>query len=219
VATPNAGQLNEIVAQLSPLFKNRGFRKRRFAFNRKADERTTHVVQFQLGPSWSSVHGRFRVNVALHLGELDPEAPAFLTESACQVRRTLGSLARGTDEWLSLDASTDSTARAVAEDLVATGFPWLDRFTDRTAFLRAWHAGADEARPFVGLWTVALLHHQRGEQGAAGELIRNELRTTQHRGRAQQLVQDARALGYDVSIAEATIANMLDKERRDSRVK
>ena len=161
-------------------------------------------------------YGSFRVNVGLYFAELGAgEAPELVKEWESHLRQTLGFLLSGEDTWWSLQHPAEQIAAEIAAYLPEAALPWLERFSDRAEFLRAWHDGEVDATAFTSPWDVALLHHERRERDAAEAIMREELRTTQDRGVAERTVSEARALGYDLSLDDALVANLLAKERRD----
>lgn len=142
-----------IVAQLAPLLKHQGFKKRRHCFNRQASDGFVHVVHFWMAPkeppAWTEVpglrerlYGSFRLEFGVYVPEMTrSQRPhsAWINDYDCHLRRTAGKLLPGSqdDLWWRLDdpASLDEARRA----LLDVGLPWLDHFPGREAVLNAFH--------------------------------------------------------------------------------
>jgi hypothetical protein len=69
--------MSAVVAALAPVLKDAGFKKRRYSFNRSADDGLVHVFDFQMGPSdppgathipglTDNLHGKFTVNLGVY---------------------------------------------------------------------------------------------------------------------------------------------------------
>jgi hypothetical protein len=138
-----------IVADHAPMLKHYGFRKRRFGFNRAADDGLIHMVHFWMAPkeppAWTEVpglrerrYGSFRLDFGVYVPEMarmGTPRSSWVNDYNCQLRETVGRLLTGEwkDFWWRLD-DPDASARA-GDALREVGLPWLDRFPNATAVL------------------------------------------------------------------------------------
>ncbi len=150
--TPESERMAAIVAQLAPLLKHEGFRKRRHCFNRLVSDGIVHVVYFWMAPkeppAWTEVpglrerlYGSFRLDFGVYVPEMtrmQQPRSAWINEYDCHLRRTAGQLSTETrgDRWWQLDPHSLDEARRALLDL---GLPWLDRFPNRASILDAFH--------------------------------------------------------------------------------
>jgi hypothetical protein len=147
----------EVVQACAGILRDAGFKKRRHSFNRRTAAGLTHVVNFwqhpKEPPAWTEVpglrerrYGTFRLDFGVYVPEmtrLGSPRSAWVNEYNCDLRRTIGQLLgeeyRERDWWWPLDdEAADEVARSA---LVEHGLPWLDRFPDHEAIVRAFHAG------------------------------------------------------------------------------
>jgi hypothetical protein len=157
VSTEAAAAMKQVVAEVTPMLKEAGFRKRRHSFNRHAVDGLTGVVHFQMGayeppgtveipPFRRNLYGRFTIN----LGIFSPDMPTYgppgkkyewINEYDCQLRKRIGHLLPDPrDVWWPLDdlAFAEQIALATLSD---HGLPWLDRYPTRISILDAFRRG------------------------------------------------------------------------------
>jgi hypothetical protein len=185
--------MREVVQELAPLLKARGFRKQRHTFNRESEPGLVQVVNFQMGPYdvgdpveipglRENLYGKFALNLGVFIEELhdhfsEVARPRFIAEPYCEIRRRLGELMPGEGEfWWNLNADIGAVAADVRSAFEEYGLPFLDGLKNRDAIIRTWYRTGDEIG-FAprGALAIALLHWERGEKDVAAQMIRRYL--------------------------------------------
>ncbi|HEX6952153.1 MAG TPA: DUF4304 domain-containing protein [Gaiellaceae bacterium] len=172
-----------VVADVAPLLKSAGFRKRRHAFNRTTEPGLVQVVHVQMGPfeppgsegiSLSgSLYGRFTINLGVYVPEMvleeQQKRSGWVNEYNCQLRQRIGLLLTPpADTWWSLDDPAEASD-AARHALDSAGLPWLDRLPSRKAILDAyellgWAAiGMSPRGPVEIAWLVKGEDRERAE--------------------------------------------------------
>lgn len=220
--TELAAKMDAVVRVVHPLLRERGFKKQRHAFARELESGITHAFQFVMGhhephpDRQPGLYGAFTAEVGVNVDAVDEligkPKPRFARPYDCQFQERVGTLAEGEDTWWALDQPVGILTEGMAELITEVALPWLDRLSSVDAILDAWHSGRLETI-FVAEVNVALLHYTRGERDVATEMLRTELRRTDHRGAAERLVTLAQGLGLELSLADANVLNMLEAER------
>jgi hypothetical protein len=222
--TDAATRMDEVVRAVHPLLREHGFKKERHAFARDLDNQITHAFQFVMGrhephpDRQPGLYGAFTAEVGVYVDAVDElvgkPKPRFVRPYDCHFRERLGMLIDGDDTWWTLDQPIDQLAGGMQELVSEIVLPWLERLTAIDDILTAWHA-RKLPTIFVADVNVALLHYARGEQDVAADMIRTELRRTDHRRAAERLVALAQHLGLDVSMEDAKVINLLEAERSE----
>jgi len=144
--------MSVIVRECSPLLKQRGFRKRRYGFNRTTTEGLVHVVHFWMAPfeppAWTEVpglrerrYGGFRLDFGVWVPEMERMGPPrsdWINEYNCELRATIGRLidpGSWADFWW--DLQREDAAQTAETALLKQGLPWLDRFATKADILLA----------------------------------------------------------------------------------
>jgi len=145
------------VVKLSALdLKDRGFKKRRYGFNRHTSDGLVHVVHFWMAPfeppAWTEVpglrerrYGGFRLDFGVWVPEmarLGRPRSDWINEYDCQLRATIGRLISpdgNHDFWW--DLHHHEAAAAARAALHEHGLQWLDRFPTKAAIVAAFEAG------------------------------------------------------------------------------
>ncbi len=222
-----AAAMDDVVRRLAPALGKRGFKKQRRAFAREVAPDVVQAILFQMGrfePAEDrrpGYHGSFTVELGVWLGELarifDEERPKFVRPYDCHVRQRLGFLTdEPEDTWWTLDQSTEEIADAMVEAFDELALPWLDSLATLQGVLAA--AAATDPMLDDLLRTTSVLpalHYVVGDREAATAHVKRELRRTGHRGAAEHLVNWARGLGLDVSMEDAAVVRMLERERAE----
>jgi hypothetical protein len=184
-----------VVADVAPLLKGAGFRKRRNTFNCSAEPGLVHVVSFQMGafePPGSvgaqavreeigpagRLYGLFTINLGVHVVEmvLDEQArrDGWVKESNCQLRQRVGLLLTPpADVWRSLDDPAEA-ADAARNALANAGLPWLDRLASRQAILAAYELLGWAAIGMTPRGPVEIAWLLKGEDRERAEAILRE---------------------------------------------
>jgi hypothetical protein len=211
--------MDEVVRLVDPSLRERGFRKQRHAFARAVEDGTVQAIAFQMGrfePAEErrpGYHGAFTVELGVWFAAvaelLDEERPRFVRPFDCHVRQRLGLLLeKPEDTWWTLEQPARLIADAMVEAFDELALPWLDSLSTPRAALAA---------PNLGPAVVTALHLACGDREAATDHVKHEVRTTQHRAAAERLVGWAQGLGLEVSLEDATIVGMLERERAEWR--
>jgi hypothetical protein len=212
-----ARAMKEIVRELHPLLKKRGFRKQRHTFNRECEPGLIQVVNFQMGPYEvgdpveipglrENLYGKFAVNLGVFIEELHDHfshtpRPRFVAEYYCEIRRRLGEMMPGPGEyWWSLDHAPAVVADDVRQALVEYGLPFLDDLISRDLVLRAWYrTGNSVGFSPRGDLAIALLHWERGERDVAASVVRRYLGADLSPGHRDYVEKLVAALGLPTS--------------------
>ncbi len=149
--------MKEVVAQVQPMLKAAGFRKRTHTFNRTVEPGLVQVIKYQMGPYdppglveipglRENLYGLFSVHLGvfveeawrLDVGRFGPEGPPavkdWVNDYDCQLRRLIENLAgESINHMWRLD--DQSVGPAMVDLLHSDAFVWFDRFGSRTAIL------------------------------------------------------------------------------------
>jgi hypothetical protein len=190
-----SGKVDEVQAAVHEKLRGLGFRRHGRTFNRTTEDGLVHVVNLQMGAHDppGTVHvpflrenlwGRFTVNLGVYVPEVarhhgGGEAKKFVQEHQCCVRRRLGDLGpEGKDLWWRNDAAAEVVPDLLAR-LERDGLPFLARFASRDAVLNELRRAANGFNlggpPRV---VMAIIHAERGETDAAGELLAEQAKET-----------------------------------------
>lgn len=157
-----------------------GFRQKGRAFHRVIEPGFVHIIDFGLGPAWSTRHGQFTVDVFVFLKEAyeilySAPAPSRPTGSHCELHMRLGMLDDPpADRWWPLSAPLESIVADVENRIERLALPFLSRLAGRRAFVDEWRKRGSEAlglKPRGNLVAAIVLKHL-GDESEAQELIR-----------------------------------------------
>ena len=177
--------MTAIVAEARPFLAERGFRKRRFLFNREPEPGLVQVVQFRMAPyeGYGEPHnpfephdyGHFSVDFGVWIEEVHralagEDRPSFVTEPHCELRLR-ASDADGRTTWYLGD---DDAARSAREVLRNGVLPLLDALASRDALVEAAERDG-RVRLTRDRLALAVIHLARGERALAEELVRVHL--------------------------------------------
>ena len=193
--------MDEVQAQLRSFLEERGYRWRARTCNRTTGDGLTHVINFQMGQR--SLQGKFTVNVGVYVPEIGhahygTEAPSFVQEASCCVRRRLGNLGpEQRDLWWSLPLGwlgISGLKRRLKQDAL----PFLARFETRDSILQELtplRGNTDAGMPNRIVCAILLAH--RGENEAARSMLAAQIREVANPGHAKyvQELSDRLALG------------------------
>lgn len=183
--------MSRVVADVAPLLKVAGFRKRRHTFNRSPEPGLVQVVNFQMGafepPGPGSefhrtaresiglagnLYGRFTVNLGVYVAEMvlpgSDHRGGWVNHYDCQLRKRIGELlALRKDVWWSLD-DFETAASTALDALQEAGIPWLDGLVSRDAILALYEAVGRRGLGMtpVGPVQIAWLLKDRDRKGA-----------------------------------------------------
>lgn len=225
--TAPAAQMDEVVRQVAPLLRAHRFKKQRHAFARDSDAGAVQALLFQMGrfePSEErrpGLYGAFTVELGIWFADIarlsGETPPKFVRPYDCHLRQRLGFLLGEQDDtWWSLDEPATLIAEAMSEAFEEIALPWLDRLSTPQALLDALAADDPTVKDWYMPTTVrAALHYINGDRQAATDVVRRDVAGTQHRGAAERLVSWAQQIGLDVSMDDAKVMNMLERERAE----
>jgi Domain of unknown function (DUF4304) len=184
--------MSHVVAQVAPVLKAAGFRKRRQSFNRSTEPGLVQVLNFQMsafGPPGPGAernrevreaiglaapwYGRFTLNLGVWVGEMVIEEREkrddWINEYNCHLRKRIGSLLETREDvWWSLE-DPDVAATGSLQAIRQAGLPWLDRIASRNGILAAYEClgrqevGLPPAAPVQIAWLLRDRDRQRAE--------------------------------------------------------
>jgi hypothetical protein len=157
MSTEAAAAMKNIVAQVAPMLKDAGFRRRRHGFHRRTEDGLIDVVHFQMGPYEPpgtveippyrrNLYGRFTINLAIFCHDMPTFGPPgrkydWINEYSCHLRKRIGNLMPDErDIWWPLEDESFA-ARVSIATLTDYGLPWLDRYPTRASILEAFRRG------------------------------------------------------------------------------
>jgi Domain of unknown function (DUF4304) len=173
------------------------------------------VISFQMGASWSSLYGRFTINLGVWLpgvARSGSEAPAdragrFINEYDCHVHARIGELLpERQDTWWPLDASADELAATITSVITGYGLPWLARFSAWDDTLRQLQQAPADPRWFRSPHRLTLMnmHLARGNHTAAQQAFKDHLddhlARHGHPGHLEFLAEIARRNSFNIDI-------------------
>ena len=180
----NTERLDEITRQVGERsLVPGGFSLRGHTFRKTIEPGFVHIVDFGLGPAWSTRHGSFTVDACVFIGEVysvlfDTHVPRLPTSMHCELRQRLSLLADPpSDRWWSLGEPIEPTVAEVRADIDKLGLPFLDLLSGRKALVAEWsNRGSDS----LGLsprgdLCVAIVLKEIGEESAARELLNSAI--------------------------------------------
>jgi hypothetical protein len=140
----NANKLDAIVrlvgSELSPL----NYRRSKRRFNRLQPDGIVHVIEFQTGPNWSILRGKFTVEIGIFIPEVfnalyEKPMPKFIASHHCVERKRLGVLSKtGKDIWWNLADDEIEIGKEISSLLLAISEPYFMRFSSREKLLSQW---------------------------------------------------------------------------------
>ena len=184
--TEMARRMAAVVEELKPLFRRRGFRKRRNTFNRTTEPGLVHVVTFTMGRDelygephdpFAHDYGFYWIDFGVYVAEIARRLNAgsgldFVTEADCELRRRAGGHRH--EGWY-LGGETASLAEEAAAILDGEVFPCLDRLATRDAILREWEREPASVPLTRRRLAIAMIELERGDVERAVELVRAHL--------------------------------------------
>ena len=164
---------------IAPYLKERGFRRTKSTFRRRAQE-GWQIINLQKDKWSREDHVRFTVNLGVALDALtdDPSPRAsrgWPMEYDCHFRHRLAGKS-GREVWESLGRWRDRksrTARRIVEDLEAHGLPWLELHADPERLLASIGRAPDQLDMFdsSAFLELAALRGSVEEQAAAKQAV------------------------------------------------
>ncbi len=213
-----AKQLDIVQNDLTPMLKDRGFKKRGRTFNRLSSDGLTLVINFQMGafdpPGTTyfpglreNLYGYFTVNLGIYVPEvaiyhLGGEARNFVQDYHCCIRARLGKLGHEMrDIWWRISSSGEIISELQIR-LEENGLPFLQSFETRERILRHWPDHYAQVKPGWGsppniisaIILVGLGHHDE-----ARELLKEQARDTRNPGHPEYVRDLASRLGISIS--------------------
>ncbi|MBI9049577.1 MAG: DUF4304 domain-containing protein [Anaerolineaceae bacterium] len=186
-----AKKTDQIQTHVHNYLKGLGFRKRNRTFNKVHDSGLVHVINFQLGKSWSSLNGFFTVNIGVFIPEVHGvitghEVPKFISEYDCEIRERLGSLMNQSrierwmnrtrkDIWWNLALNVDDLSETVLDTIQKHGLPYLDQFLTLDNIIKKWkkHGQSIGLPPRAGL-SIAIMLASQGDMNQAKQILQKE---------------------------------------------
>jgi hypothetical protein len=210
----SGARMDEIASGVSPLLRERGFRKQGRTFTRDAGEGILHVIHFQTGLYVSSLYGNFTAEVAVFVPEIHRIMIAGATSPRrpkpwdCEIRRRIGFLTPDQcDRWWDLGPDTAGTVREMRTILREHAIPYLDRLPDRSAIRRQYD---EDPKVLFRLDTnrhrlaIAAVWAATGDTERARRLMLEEC--ARDPSNACRVVEMAARIGIDLPTHGSTIA-------------
>jgi hypothetical protein len=208
MSTEAANAMKNVVAEVAPMLKDAGFRKRRHGFNRRTEDGLIHVIHFQMGPFdppgtteippfRSNLYGRFTINLGVFCHDMPTSGPPgkkyqWINEYSCHLRKRIGALLPSGDIWWPLDDESFA-AQASQATLINHGLPWLDRYATRDGILEAFRRGdrRDLGMPPRAPLDITALLLATGHRAEARIVLQDYLRTDINSAHRQVVLQYA----------------------------
>jgi hypothetical protein len=157
MVTGASAAMREVVAQVQPVLKEAGFRKRTHTFNRTVEPGLLQVVKYQMGPYdppglveipglRENLYGLFSVHLGifieevwrLDVGRFGPDGPPavkdWVNDYDCQLRRLIDNLSGESMNYM-WPLDDPSVGPAMVDLLHSDAFVWFDRFGSHAAIL------------------------------------------------------------------------------------
>ena len=157
------------------------YRKSKRLFNRIQSDGVVHVIDFQMGQCWSTLQGKFTVEVGIFIPEVfaafwEKPIPKFITSPNCEVRERLGLLGKSKkDIWWDLSGDERTIESEVSDLLLKYGEQYFSRFSSREKLLAQWEQERLQNNlPQRKTLIMAIVLAQRGEKMRANELLEQE---------------------------------------------
>jgi hypothetical protein len=177
-SSDNAVNLNLIVNVVGQALRPLKFRNSGKRFNRIQSDGIVHVVDFQLGPNWSMMWGKFTVEIGIFLPEVfnaffDKAAPKFIPSHDCFERKRLGILGKdGKDIWWDLPGDSVKIGNEVLGLLVGEGECYFSQFSSREKIISAWESKRSHGRLSQReVVILAVIYSYLAEKERANELL------------------------------------------------
>jgi hypothetical protein len=186
--TVNSDLAKSISSDLASVLKPAGFRKRANSFNRRVQDGVVHHISLQLGsydPSGQpdipglrvSRHGRYRVNLGVHVPEMNrmgSPRSTWIFDYNCNLRWGLGDfMPSGFSQWW--DLRDRLAIEEIRDALEHVALPRLTAFNDGQSVLDAYAEKGERAFGPIAPKAVALdvadLLLARGQRDEAAALL------------------------------------------------
>jgi Domain of unknown function (DUF4304) len=157
------------------------YRKSKRLFNRIQPDGIVHVIDLHMGQSWSTLQGKFTVEVGIFIPEVyrafwEKPTPKFITSPDCDERKRLGVLGKsGQDIWWDLTGDERTIGSEVLDLLLKYGEQYFSQFSSREKLLAQWEQerfqkNLSERKKLI----MAIMLAHCGEKKRANELLEIE---------------------------------------------
>jgi hypothetical protein len=167
---------------IHPVLMRIGFKRKANTWN-QANDTSTLVINLQSSQWNSDYAGSFTINLGVFVPQVyeicwSKNAPSFITEPQCLIRRRIGDLiSEGDvklDHWWSIETSTDTAylGGQVVDVLIRQGVPFLSQFKSLSIvhdFLIS-NAKQNDVAPLKLIY-IAIIKHLMGDQAGARRLL------------------------------------------------
>jgi hypothetical protein len=177
----HANTLDAIVRQVESELSPLNYRRSRRRFNRLQSDNIVHVIDIQLGLSWSILWGKLTVEVGVFVPEVfkalyEKPIPKFIASQHCIERKRLGVLSKARkDIWWDLAEGEENIGKEISSLLLASGEPYLKRFSSRESLLTRWEQERlQEELPERKVLAMAIILSYCNRKKQANELLNTE---------------------------------------------
>jgi hypothetical protein len=177
----NSSKLDAIVNSIWLDLRPLKYRKSKRLFNRIQPDGIVHVIDFQMGQSWSTLHGQFTVEVGIFIPEVyaafwEKPMAKFITSPKCEERERLGLLGKSQkDIWWDLTSAERKIESEVLDLLLNVGEQYFSQFSSREKLLTHWEQERLQKNlPERKALFMAIILAHRGEKIRANELLVKE---------------------------------------------
>ena len=200
----NSSKLDEIANFIWLELRTLKYRKSKRLFNRIQPDGIVHVIDFQMGQSWSTLYGKFTVELGIFIPEVyaafwEKPMPKFITSPNCEERERLGHLGKSKkDIWWDLSDDEKTTESEVLDFLLKYGEQYFSQFSSREKFLAQWEQerrqkSLSERKKLI----MAIILASAGEKKRANELLEIEFGGQYKTAFLEYAQNVARNLGMD----------------------
>jgi hypothetical protein len=202
--TEMARRMAAVVGELRPLFRERGFRKRRSTFNRTTEPGLVHVVAFTMGryelygeqhDPFSGDYGFYQIDYGVFVEEISRRLQGrsgidFVTEPDCELRLSSTRLEGAPNRGWYLGDDLAPLVEEASGLLTGTVLPYLDRLSTRDAILRSWEQEPETVPLTRRRLAIAMIELERGNRNRAAELVQAHLDSGIHPGHRDWVLQN-----------------------------
>lgn len=176
-----SNKLDTIENLIWPKLQSMKYRKSKRIFNRIQPDGIVHVINFQMGPNWSTLQGKFTIEIGVFVPEVyeviwEKSAPKYAASPDCEERTRLGSLVKNEEDlWWDLSEDERIIQNQILDLLLKYGEQYFLQFSSREKLITTWEKemhqkSFSERKKLI----VAIILASTGETKRANEFLEME---------------------------------------------
>jgi Domain of unknown function (DUF4304) len=176
-----SSNLDSLVSLIRQDLRPLGYRKSKRLFNRLQPDGIIHVIDFQMGANWSSLWGKFTVEVGVFVPEAfsilyEKEPPKFVRSPICVERERIGTLGKSRkDTWWDLSGNLSIIEKEVSNLLTDSCENYLFQLNSREKLISIWENERTQRKlSQQHVLILAIIYSYLGKRDQANKLLASE---------------------------------------------